>query len=87
MKLKPGYIVQEVAGQWVVLNLDAASVNFDKMITLNESSQLLWKKLEEGATEADLVQALTDVYDVSEERALADVRAVVAKLSDLGCLE
>lgn len=43
--------------------------------------------LEKGAEEGDLVRSLLDEYDVSEDRATADVRAFVAKAREQGLLE
>jgi hypothetical protein len=47
----------------------------------------LWKLLGEGATEADLVDALCERYEVSRETAEADVSAFVRQLSERGLLE
>jgi hypothetical protein len=46
----------------------------------------LWKRLGEGATEADLVDTLCERYDVSRETAEADVIAFVEELSSRGLL-
>ena len=87
MKIGKDFITRSVAGEWVVVAVGRKSVDFHKMLRLNPSARLLWQTLEQGADEAALVKALTDKYNVSAQRAAADVKIFVEKLRALGCLE
>ena len=87
MKLKANLVLRQVADTWCVLAYGAALVDFNGMLTLNESGVLLWKALEKGADRTGLAEALTAEYEVSTEQALADVDAFLEKLSQAGCLE
>ena len=49
MKLKENFVLRQVAGSYAVLAVGAASVDFNGMLTLNESGALLWRALEQGA--------------------------------------
>ena len=84
MKLNPNFVLRQVADTWVVLPLGEATVNFNGMLTLNESGALLWKALENGT---DPVDALTAEYDVSRQLAAADVEEFLESLRKIGCLE
>ena len=85
MKIKEGFLLKEVAGSHVVISV--GKVDFDGMITLNDSAVLLWKKLCNGATEEELVSLLLEEYDVSEDLARRDVTAFLATLSDADLIE
>lgn len=87
MKIKKNFVLRQVADTWVVLPLGDASISFDGMIKLNETSVLLWKALEKGCSREDLAKCLTDEYDVSYEKALKDADAFVQKLLPVGCIE
>lgn len=87
MKLKENFVLRQIVGSWVVLPLGAATVDFNGMLTLNESGALLWKKLEQGASREDLADALTAEYDVSRTQALEDVDDFYAILVRAGCAE
>ena len=87
MKIKDSFVLREVANTWIVLPLEAETVNFSGMLTLNNSGVMLWKLLEKGADKETLVSALTDEYDVSEEQARTDVDSFIDRLSKAGCLE
>lgn len=87
MKLKENLFLQQVADTWTVLPMGKDVINFDGILTLNETGVLLWKKLEEEVEKQDLVDALRAEYDVSEEQALADIEEFIEKLSLAGCLQ
>ena len=87
MKLKENFALRNVADSWVVLPLAEATVNFNGMLTLNDSGALLWRTLEQGGDRDTLVGVLLAEYDVTPEVAEADVDAFLAKLQGVGCLE
>lgn len=87
MKVKSDFILRQIAGKNVVLPIGMATVNFDGMMTLNNSGVMLWKTLEQGATRDELVDVLTKEYDVSNEEAGKDVDEFIAALQQTGCIE
>ena len=88
MKLKEGFILRQICGEYVVVGEGLAQVNFNKMLSLNESAAYLWKEVT-GKTfsKKTLVQLLLDKYDVSEERAVADVDKLTAIWLEQGVAE
>lgn len=86
MKLKEGFILRQVAGEHVVLPV-GADLDFNGMITLNETGATLWKRLEQEAELSDLTAALLAEYDVDEATAAAAAEQFVAKLKEHGFLE
>ena len=87
MKIKEDFLLRQVADTWVLMPFGKEIVNFNGMITLNETGAFLWKKLQEGADLEGLVAALAAEYDVSAEEARADAYAFYSKLLDVGCAE
>lgn len=79
MKLKPDFLLREVAGETVVLPMGSA-MELNMMITLNETGKFLWQRLEQETDEDALVAALLEEYDVDEAAARTHVEAFVAKL-------
>jgi hypothetical protein len=88
MKLKEGFILRQICGEYVVVGEGLAQVNFNKMLSLNESAAYLWKEVT-GKTfsKKTLVQLLLDKYEVSEERATADVDKLTAIWLEQGVAE
>ncbi|MBP3587966.1 MAG: PqqD family protein [Clostridia bacterium] len=87
MKIKEGFLLRQVADNWVVLPVGQACVDFNGMLSLNDSGALLWKALEQGGGREALADALLAEYEVERSVALADVDEFLAKLSKAGCLE
>lgn len=87
MIIKKSYLLREVAGTHVVLPMGSALVDFNGVITLNESGVMLWKLLEQGTDVEALVEAMTSEYNVSEEEALNDIHAFINDIRKAGCLE
>lgn len=87
MTIKNDFVLREVAGSYVAVAVGAASVDFNGMLTLNESGALLWRILERGAGRDGLISALTDEYDVDAEQAARDADKFIETLRQAGCLE
>ena len=86
MKLKEGFMLRQVAGEQVVLPV-GADVDFNGMITLNETGATLWKRLEQEAELSDLAAALLAEYEVDAATAAAAAEAFAAKVKEYGFLE
>ena len=87
MKIKDGFILREVAGNFVVVAVGSAVKDFKAIITLNETGALLWKTLEKGATENELLTALLNEYEVPEQVAKVDIKAFINKLQSANLLK
>ena len=87
MKIKDDFVLRRVANTWTVLPLSAEVLNFDGMLTLNESGAMLWNVLIKGADFDMLVDALLNEYDVTREQALTDAEEFLNMLKSVGCIE
>ena len=87
MKIKENFLLRQVADTWVVMPIGQEMLDFNGMLTLNETGAFLWQKLQEGADLEALVKALTSEYDVDAETARIDVREFLDKLAKAGCVE
>lgn len=87
MKLKENFVLRQVANTWIVMPIDTAAVDFNGMLTLNDSGALLWRTMEQNSSPEALADALTTEYDVSREQALADAKEFMNKLVEAGCAE
>ena len=80
MKIKEGFILREVAGNFIVVAVGEAVKTYNGVIKLNETSAFLWNKLVKGATEDELVDALLEEYDVEKEVAVKGVQSFINRL-------
>jgi hypothetical protein len=88
MKLKEGFVLRPLGTEYIVLGEGLAQVDFNKMVTLNETAGYLWKEVEgKEFTAVTLKNLLLDRYDVSEEIAAKDAEAIAAKWIEAGIAE
>ena len=87
MKLNENFVLRKVANFWVVLPIGKQTVDFSGMLKLNDSGAMLWHILENHGDRDSMVVALTAEYDVSIQRAQADVDSFLDKLIQAGCIE
>ncbi len=87
MKIKPGFIVKEVAGDYCVVPVDDRFLDFGAMITTNETGAFLFGLMQDEFTFDSVAESLCREYDVDFDTALADVREFAATLSEKEILE
>ncbi len=87
MKIKENFIVRNVAGENLVVPLAGSGVDFNSVITLNESGKFLWDILEKGSDYASLLGALVAEYGIDEATAKADIDKFIASLKENKILE
>lgn len=81
MKLKDGFVLQEVAGETVVLPV-GMDLDANMMITLNSTARFLWELLEKETTKEELVDALLGEYGIDRGTAQTCVDNFVKELVD-----
>jgi len=71
IKLKDGFVLRQIADTWVVMAIGETMMDFNGMITLNETGMFLWKAVGEGEELSALVSSLMMEYNVAKEQAEA----------------
>ncbi len=85
MKIKEGFILRKICGEYVVVGEGLAQVNFNKMLSLNASAAYLWEKFQgKEFSVQDMADALTEQYEVDAQRAYEDAAALAGKWVEEG---
>ena len=87
MKIKNGYMMRKVADKCVVVPMGDEVTNFNGMINLNETGELLFATLQKGCTREELIEAMLAEYDISREICERDVDRFIEKVDKVGILE
>ncbi len=82
MKLKYNFVVREVAGQSVALVVGEDSKNFNGMIKLNSVGEFIFKLLENDISFEEILNAITDKYDVTAKDAASSVENYIQVLKN-----
>ena len=87
MRFKQGYKVRSIAGENVVIMQGTVGSDMTRIISLNDSSLLLWNELQGKEFEvADVAAILVENYGIDTEIAERDAKAWVEKLHECGLI-
>ena len=87
MKIKKGFVLRNVGGDFLVVPVGEMSKQFHGMINLNETGNFLWNFFTEEHTAEEAVEALCGEYEVKKEIAAQDVAKFVEILMGQGFAE
>lgn len=88
MRIKKGFKLREIMGEFAVIGEGLEQVNFNKIISLNATAAYIWKEIEGKEFDADMVaELLLAKYDVEEDLARKDAAALVQKIVENGLTE
>lgn len=89
MKIKEGFVLRTVCGEHVIVGEGLGTIDFGKLISLNETAAWLWKKADEMGdfTIDSLAAALCEEYEVGADQARADVEKMVNEWLELKIVE
>ena len=76
MRVDDGFVLREIAGDYVIIPTGKTVLDFNGMITVNEVGVSIWKMLQEETTFENIVKGILDEYDADEETVKAAALAV-----------
>lgn len=82
-----GFKLRKLGNEYILVGESLELINFNKMITLNETAAFLWQEAEKGEfTVASLAESLQAEYEVTAEQAQADVKTTVQAWLEAGII-
>lgn len=82
MKINGTFTLRDVAGEILAIPVGESALKLNGMIVLNPVSKVIWERLEKGATEDELITAVTELFDVDPSVAKEDVTEFIADLTE-----
>lgn len=86
-KIKEGFVLRKMFDNNIVMPTGAEVKDFKGVLILNDTGALIYEQFRAGKSVEETAKALTAVYDVTLEKALADVQKTVADLHEAGVAE
>lgn len=87
MRIKSGFILREVNGMQVAVAVGDRALEFNGIITLNDTGAFIWNCLEQETAKEEIVDKMLQAYDTDFETASAGVEKILLKLKDAGILD
>lgn len=87
MKIKDGYILKSVAGSNVVIATGAERMDFNGIITFNDTGAEIFNMLNGMYTVEEIIEKIVKDYAIPYDTAKADVEALIEKMRNQGLIE
>jgi hypothetical protein len=88
MKIKEGFELREMCGENIIVAKGVQNIDFNKIISLNETAAYLWKAIVgKEFTPESMAELLRMEYEVNEATALADAQELAKAWQDAGLCE
>ncbi len=87
MKIKKGFELRDICGEKVIIATGIENVDFNRMISLNETAAFLWQAAEgKDFTAETFADLLCGEYEVGHDQALADSQAIILEWEKQGII-
>ena len=87
MKIKTNFELVEIADEYLLIPVGEEQHTFQGIAMMNDGAAFLAGALKEERTARELVEMLTEEFDVDEEQAEKDVRELLKQFGEMGLLE
>lgn len=89
MKIKDGFKLRSICGQFVISGEGTRNVNFSKLVSLNETAAFLFKAVQDKEFDAEMLAdlILSEYESVDRETALSDSEKLCAQWVEVGIAE
>ncbi len=88
MKIKNGFVLREMCGEKIVTGVGMEHINFNKLISLNDTAAYLWEELAgKEFTVEDMADLLVSRYEIDMELATKDSAHLCKAWEEAGVLE
>ena len=87
MQVKEGFMLREIVGEWVVVPIGNRLVEFNGIMSLNDSGRFLWELLQTEKSIDELVDAMLKEYAIDRVTAKADIEEFISVAGERGVFE
>ena len=88
MRIKTSFELRTICRENIIVSHGRENINFTKIISLNESAALIWKKVfGKDFSVDDMVNCLMEEYEIDEATARTDSEALLENWKNIGFIE
>ena len=88
MKIKEGFVLRQMCGENIVAGEGLQHINFNKLLSLNESAAYLWQELVgKEFTQEERGELLIARYGIDKQLAMTDSENLMKVWAEVGVAE
>ena len=85
MRIKDGFVLRQMCGENIVAGEGLQHINFNKLISLNESAAYLWQEVVgKEFTQEEMAELLIARYGIDKQLAMTDSGNLIQAWIDAG---
>lgn len=82
-----GFVLRNIADEWLLMPTGDNIRQFGGTVLLNEVSAFIWEKLQQPVTRDGLLKEMLDEYETDEATAAAALDALLAEMKQMGIIQ
>lgn len=86
MKKNNEFVLREMADKYILLPFGQNALDFNGVITLNETGKFIWEMLDSESDIDVIAKEMAVKYGIDEETAKNDTVAFIESLKEDGCI-
>ncbi len=86
MKKNNDFVLNEMAGNWILVPFGDGAIDFNGVITLNVTAKFLWENCSEDIDAQALQNKLIEEYKIDNETAQNAVNIWIEQMKEAGCI-
>ena len=87
MKIKDGFIKQQIGDKTIIVSAGDLSKEFHGMIELNYTAVDIWDWLSQGLAKEEVAKLLSEKYNIELTKAQKDTEKIINKMITAGVFE
>lgn len=87
MKIKDGFVKQQIGDKTIIVSAGDLSKEFHGMIELNYTAADIWDWLSQGYTCDEVAKLLSEKYNIALSKARLDTEKIIHKMISSGVVE
>ena len=87
MKIKEGFVLRKMPGVNLVMPIGENAKTYTQSIMLNDTGAFIFEKLSKGDSMDEIAKALTEKYDVDDDKVIESVDRICTNLAKIGVAE
>lgn len=87
MKLNENFVINQLSDSWVLVPYGQYAVDFNGVVTLNETAKFLFEKSKDGIDINTLKNALIEEYAIDAVTAENAVNLWINEMKEAGCID
>ena len=87
MKTTEGYLMKEIAGEYVLVPFGKRAEQMNRLISLSDTAAFMYQHISEAADPEEMVRLVSQEYDIDAGEIRRDIREALISMEQQGLIQ